>query len=37
MICTNRTHRIFSEWFFPVFNGRYFLFHLSPLWASKYH
>ncbi|EPJ19181.1 hypothetical protein CP02DC23_1152, partial [Chlamydia psittaci 02DC23] len=22
--------------FFPVLNGRYFLFHHSPLWASKY-
>ncbi|EPJ25133.1 hypothetical protein CP03DC29_1515, partial [Chlamydia psittaci 03DC29] len=20
-----------------VFNGRYFLLHRSPLWASKYH
>ncbi|EPL02259.1 nef attachable domain protein, partial [Chlamydia psittaci 02DC14] len=27
----------FSESFFPVFNGRYFLFLHSPLWASKYH
>ena len=26
-----------SERFFPVFNGRYFLFHHSPLWTSKYH
>ena len=26
----------FSESFFPVFNGRYFLFYRSPLWASKY-
>ncbi|EPL05566.1 hypothetical protein CP02DC14_1211, partial [Chlamydia psittaci 02DC14] len=27
----------FSESFFPVFNGRYFLFYQSRLWASKYH
>ena len=27
----------FSEIFFQVFNGRYFLFHHSPLWFSKYH
>ena len=33
----NRTHSSFSETFFPVFNWRYFLFHQSPLWASKYH
>ena len=33
----NRTQSSFSESFFPVFNGRYFLFHHSPLWASKYH
>ncbi|EPP33111.1 nef attachable domain protein, partial [Chlamydia psittaci C6/98] len=26
-----------SEGFFPVFNGRYFLFHHGPLRASKYH
>ncbi|CCB90642.1 unknown protein, partial [Waddlia chondrophila 2032/99] len=26
----------FSESFFPVFIGRYLLFHHSPLWASKY-
>ena len=32
----NRTQSNFSESFFPVFNGRYFLFHLSHLWASKY-
>ena len=33
----NRTKSSFSESFFPVFNGGYFLFHHSPLWASKYH
>ena len=33
----NRTQCSFSEIFFPVFNERYFLFHHSPLWASKYH
>ena len=33
----NRTQSSFSESFFPVFNWRYFLFHHSPLWASKYH
>ena len=33
----NRTQSSFSESFFPVFNWRYFLFQLSPLWASKYH
>ena len=33
----NRTQSIFSESFFPVFNGRYFLFHHSLLRASKYH
>ena len=33
----NRTHSSFSESFFSVFNWRYFLFHHSPLWASKYH
>ena len=33
----NRTQSSFSESFFPVFNGGYFLFHHSPLWASKYH
>ena len=27
----------FSESFFPDFIGGYFLFHHSPLWASKYH
>ena len=27
----------FWESFFPVFNRRYFLFHHSPLRASKYH
>ncbi|EPP30853.1 hypothetical protein CPC197_1430 [Chlamydia psittaci C1/97] len=32
----NRTQSSFSESFFPVMNGRYFLFHRSPLWASKY-
>ncbi|EPP30776.1 nef attachable domain protein, partial [Chlamydia psittaci C1/97] len=26
-----------SERFFPVFNGRYFLFQNSPIRASKYH
>ncbi|EPJ19029.1 hypothetical protein CP02DC21_1420 [Chlamydia psittaci 02DC21] len=31
----NRTQRSLSESFFPVFNGRYFLFHHSPLRASK--
>ena len=33
----NRTQSSFSESFFPVFNGRHFLFHGRPLWASKYH
>ena len=33
----NRTQSSLSESFFPVFNWRYFLFHYSPLWASKYH
>ena len=33
----NRTQSSFSESFIPVFNGRYFHFHHSPLWASKYH
>ena len=33
----NRTQSSFSESFFPVLNGRYFLFHHSPLWVSKYH
>ena len=33
----NRTQSSFSDSFFPVFNWRYFLFHQSPLWASKYH
>ena len=33
----NRTQRCFSESFFPVFNGRYFLFLHSPVGASKYH
>ena len=33
----NRSWSSFSESFFPVFNGRYFLSHHSPLWASKYH
>ena len=33
----NRTQSSFSESFFPVLNGRYFLFLHSPLWASKYH
>ena len=32
----NRTHSSSSERFLPVFNGRYFLFHHSPVWASKY-
>ena len=35
--CINRTQSSFSESLFPVFNGRYFLFHRIPLWASKYH
>ena len=33
----NRTVSSFSERFFPDFIWRYFLFHRSPLWASKYH
>ena len=33
----NRTQSSFSESLFPVFNGRYFLSHQSPLWASRYH
>ncbi|EPP32891.1 nef attachable domain protein [Chlamydia psittaci C6/98] len=33
----NTTQSSFSESFFPIFIGRYFLFHHSPLWASKYH
>ena len=33
----NRTQSSFSDSFSPVFNWRYFLFHHSPLWASKYH
>ena len=33
----NRTQSSFSDIFFPVFNERYFLFHHSPLGASKYH
>ena len=33
----NRTQSCFSESFFPVFHGRYFLFLHSPLWASKRH
>ena len=37
MRCITPTHGSFSESFFPVFNWRYFLFHHSPLWASKYH
>ena len=37
MTSNNRTQRSFSESFFTVFNCRYFLFHHSPLWASKYH
>ena len=32
-----RTQSSFSENFFPVFNGRNFPFHHSPLWASKYY
>ena len=31
-----KTQSTFSESFFPVLNGRYFLFHHRPLWASKY-
>ena len=37
MSWNNRTQSSFSEIFFPVFNWSYFLFHHSPLWASKYH
>ena len=33
----NRTKSSFWEIFFPVFNGRYFLFLNSLLGASKYH
>ena len=33
----NRTQSSFSECFFSVFILGYFLFHLSPLWAWKYH
>ena len=33
----NRTQRSFSESFFAVLNWRYFLFHNSTPWASKYH
>ena len=33
----NRTLNSFSDSLFPVFNWRYFIFHHSPLWASKYH
>ena len=33
----NRTQSSFWDSFFPVFSWRYFLFHHSPLWASKYH
>ena len=33
----HRTECRLSESFFSVFNWRYFLFHHSPLWASKYH
>ena len=32
----SKTQSSFWESFFPVFNGRYFLFQQSPLWASKY-
>ena len=32
----NRTQNSFSESFFSVFILLYFLFHHSPLWASKY-
>ena len=32
-----RTQSSFSGILFLFFNGKYFLFHLSPLWASKYH
>ena len=35
--CFNRTHGSFSKSFFPVFNGRYFLFHHSPLGVFWYH
>ena len=33
----NRTQSSFSESFFPIFNGRYFLLHHCTLWAFKYH
>ena len=33
----NRTQSSFTESFFSVFISGYFLFHPSPLWASKYH
>ena len=33
----SRTQCSFSESYFPVLNGGYFLFHHSPLWTSKYH
>ena len=33
----NRTQSSFSECFFSVFILGYFLFHLRPLWAWKYH
>ena len=33
----NRTLSSFCESFFPDFIWGYFLFHHSPLWASKYH
>ena len=35
MIWTNKTERSFSESFFSVFNGRYFLFQHGPLRACK--
>ncbi|EPL01787.1 hypothetical protein CP02DC14_2174 [Chlamydia psittaci 02DC14] len=41
MRCISRTQRSFSERFFPVFNGRYFLFHFSqeiffPVFNGRY-
>ena len=33
----NRTQSSFSKSFFTVLSRRSFLFHHSPLWASKYH
>ncbi|EPJ23099.1 hypothetical protein CPC698_1675 [Chlamydia psittaci C6/98] len=36
MRCINRKHASFSRSCFLLFNGRYFLFHHSPLWVTKY-